>query len=273
MNSQASRSVFLCLVLLMACRDGADDTQVRIKHIERFPLADGVEKVEVQILRGKESLGTLHAVYAETDKISVKIELNPDRKPISEHAPKALLVTNAGFFTEVWKPTGFLKSENKSLAPFISKGGPAGSGLLLIDDGRVVLRERSKTTKTDLESANFGIQAGPRVIEKDGQPGIRSDDGKRRNRTIIGSDKRGRLVIACLISDTNWSDGLSLFELQNLIGSPGLGAAGHGDLQFAFALNLDGGPSTGFHLRHPRIASNAPESKTVQSVLSLQVRP
>ena len=261
----------IVFISLMGCREQANP-EVKIQRIERFPLADGIEYVNVRINRGPEHLGTLHAVYANVEAVEPAIVLNPDRVSIGELAPKALLVTNAGFFTEHWKPTGFLKSKGEKLAPFITKGGPAGSGLVLLQQNKITFHERAKTQTPILERANFGIQAGPRIIEKDGQNGIHSDDGQKRNRTIIGADQRNRLVLASFISDTSWSDGISLFELQSIISPTGMKAAGHEDLGFHFALNLDGGPSTGFYLRHPRHKIQEPENTPVHSGLSLKVR-
>ena len=264
--------IILSLTLTGACQQAVLG-EAEIKKIERFLLADGIEQAKIHVHRGTRQLGILHAIYAQPNKVKLELHLNPDRRSIREHSPTALLVTNAGFFTDAWKPTGFLKSSNKKLAPFISSGGAAGSGLVLLSNKSVDLLERSKTEEATLAAASFGIQAGPRIIEKEGKAGIRSDDRKHRNRTLIGADKRGRLVIASFISHSDWSDGLSLFEVQNLFMESNMAEAGHKDLSLEFALNLDGGPSTGFHLRHKRSPVNAAESKPVHSVLSLEIQP
>ena len=260
------------ILFFAACSNNQTTESVQIGGINRYPLGDGIELVKLRIKRGPREVGFVHAVYAEPEKIELELTLNPDRKPISAFDPNALAVSNAGFFTEAWKPTGFLKSKTNKIAPFISKGGPAGSGVFLLQKGRAIMIERDKAKPEALKHATFGIQAGPRVIENGGGPGIRSDDGKRRNRTLIGADQRGRLVIACMISDDGWDDGVSLFEIQKLLGQSGIGASGHEDLRLQFALNLDGGPSTGFHLRHGRHRVDATESTPVHSVLSLKVK-
>jgi len=263
----------ISLVVLSACPRNEADARVGIDGITRYPLADGIELVKVLVKRGSSPLGFIHAIYAEPDSIDLQLTLNPERKSIAEINPKALAVFNAGFFTEAWRATGFLRSRSQNLAPFISRGGPAGSGVFVLKNGGPMMLERDKTRADSLKDARFGIQAGPRIIENGGARGIRSDDGKHRNRTIIGADQRGRIVVACMIADDGWDDGLSLYELQELLGASGLGAAGHEDLKLKFALNLDGGPSTGFHLRHGRYKVDARESTPVHSIISVQVRP
>jgi exopolysaccharide biosynthesis protein len=79
---------------------------------------------------------------------------------------------------------------------------------------------------------------------------------------VIGADAKNRVVIAVIVGPGGWATGPTLFELQQLL---------RRDLGLAFALNLDGGPSTGMYLRgEPAI--EVPESAPVHSVLAWRTK-
>jgi len=154
----------------------------------------------------------------------------------------------------------------------VKKGGAAGSGVLVVDEAGVHLFERSAIEKADYRGARLAIQAGPRLIEKGERPGIRSDDKKPGNRTVIGADARGRLALAVVVGPSSALSGPTLYELMDLLGKKGLGRSAHPELRFAFALNLDGGPSTGLAVRHPKHGSSTTEAAPVLSVLALRAK-
>ena len=218
---------------------------IRITHVRHTVLADSAELLRADLFRGAANAGELIVVFVDPEAVRLDVVQNPGRKKLASLAPDAQLVMNAGYFTPEFRPTGLLVSQGKVLSPFISSGGPAGSGVVVVEDGKVDMLRREDVGARAFDDAEIAIQAGPRLIEADGRPGIRSDDGRHANRTFIGADTRGWLVIGVVYrGDGGLGGGPSLFELQRLLlnlKKPGR--------RIAFALNLDGGPSTGFHLR------------------------
>jgi exopolysaccharide biosynthesis protein len=226
-------------------------------------VAPGVELKEADLFRGGSKSGRLYALYIDPNAVEPSIEINNGESAMANVAPDALAVVNAGFFTSERRATGLLVSQGKLLSPFIAEGGGAGSGVFVIDDGKPSLVMREHAKKGQFESAELALQAGPRIIEPDGSLGIRGDDGQRANRTAIGADKNGRVVVAVAVGPNGWSTGPTLFELQKLLAR---------DLELSFALNLDGGPSTGLFVRGEKNVAIA-ESAPIHSALAWRKKP
>ncbi len=236
---------------------------LRAGALSRRTIARGVELAEADLLRGTTKSGRLYVLYFEPGAVDPSIELNTAKAALSNVAPDALAVMNAGFFTPERRATGLLVSQGKQLSPFIPEGGGAGSGVFVLDEGKPSLLARESASKTKLKDAELALQAGPRILEPDGAPGIISDDGQRANRTVIGADKDGRVVVAVAVGPNGWSTGPTLFELQRILSR---------ELSLSFALNLDGGPSTGLFVRgEPNIAFQ--EAAPVHSVLAWRAKP
>lgn len=253
------------------CAPACVEGRIQVTDVTRVFVAKDVELITAHVERRGERTATVHALYAAPSAVTPRLLINADRRALSAMAPAALAVMNAGFFTPQRKPTGLLASGGKVHSRFVSAGGAAGSGVLVLEDGVVRLLERDAVQPgRSFAQATLAIQAGPRIIENGNKPGIRSDDGARANRTVIGADGSGRLVLAVVLGTGNWTSGPTLFELQQILGAPGLGAGGHAELGLAFALNLDGGPSTGLHVRHAVHRFDAPEASPVYSVLCLE---
>ena len=241
----------------------------------RIKLEADIELVRGELERGRRAAGELVAVYAPLDRVLPRLRLNPHRMPLADLAnlaESALLVTNAGFFTPDWHATGLLVSEGETLSPFVAEAGSAGSGVFVIRENEIRLLERDAARGENFDNAVLAIQAGPRIIEPGGHPGIRSDDGAHANRTVIGADRSGRLVLVVVYqSDGGRRFGPSLYELMELLGPTGLGRISS-DHALDQALNLDGGTSTGLALRSDRHTTDLPEQNRVFSVLSLSPR-
>ena len=259
--------------LAAVCSKSGGARGIRVASVQRQTIAPGIEMVTAALERGGSEGGSLHALYLDPKRARTSVLINGDKSPLEALAPDALAVVNAGFFTPEWRATGLLVTEGKTLSRFVSAGGAAGSGVVVVEDGRPLLLEREKVGKRGFDRASLAIQAGPRVIENGGKHGIRSDDGMRAHRTVIGADQRGRLAIAVVLGPGAWNSGPTLFELQSLLSTTGLGKTGHRDLAFAFALNLDGGPSSGLHVRHREHGFAAPEASPVYSALVVGKRP
>jgi exopolysaccharide biosynthesis protein len=245
---------------------------VRIARVKRAPVGGALEIVEAELERSGESGGKLIAVYFDPHVVTPSISLNTGLAPLATLESDAVAVVNAGFFTPERRPTGLLVSAGRTLSPFVPRAGGAGSGVFLLENGTASLIARDQVGKRSFQDVTLAIQAGPRIIEPGGKNGIVSDDGARANRTVIGTDGRGRVVLAVVLGPAGWASGPTLYELQHLLGDHGLGRTST-ELAFRFALNLDGGPSTGMHVRSHERALDAPESAPVHSVLALRARP
>lgn len=236
-------------------------------------LADGLELVELEYDLTAGRRGAVRAWYADPAKVTLELALNPTHAPLASVSTSAMVVTNASFFTPDFRPTGLLVSNGKVLAPFVREAGSAGSGVFVLEGGVPDLIERDAVSNRSFFGASIALQAGPRVIERDGRPGIRKDDGATARRTVIGKDARGFVAIAVITGGSEPWAGPSLFDLQRILGREGLGATTRPELAFEFALNLDGGPSTGFDVRHPSIKMSLAEGSPVLSVLALTPKP
>jgi exopolysaccharide biosynthesis protein len=251
-----------------ALYDRITEGELVLANLVRTERTPGIEIVRADLKRGFRGAGELVAVYAQPEKVELSILINERQLPLSALAQDAFLVVNGSYFTPERKPTGLLVSQGKVISPLVRRGGGAGTGVLVIDADRVRLFARERIKKRDYEGSAFAIQAGPRVIEPGSIGGIRSDDGLRANRTVIGADRRGRLVLAVTYGDDGSRTGATLYELMHLL-SRGLAEVAD-DLPLDFALNLDGGPSTGLFLRQGPEPIDLPEGSRVHSVLSLR---
>lgn len=257
------------LALFLAARVPSK-APLKLGTVERITIEAGIEVVDGELVRGDESAGRIVVLYADPVRATPEIHINEGQDPLAVLERDALAVINAGFFTPERRATGLLVSKGHVLSPLVPKGGSAGSGVFVQRDGVLELLERDRAKGLTFTPTTFAVQAGPRIIEPGGHPGIRSDDGAHANRTVLGADGRGWLAIALVLGSAGWASGPTLFELQSLLTADGLGKE-HKDLAFAFALNLDGGPSTGMHLRSAHHAVSAPESAPVHSFISISI--
>ncbi len=144
--------------------------------------------------------------------------------------PGALAVVNGGYFESDFRPSTWLRSQGRDLAPRTdtSKGGV----LALKGDQLFVGPFSGLSWQPEL-----AIQSFPLIVEPNGRPGVRRDDGRRAARTVacLAEGALRFIVIAA-----PRGDGPTLFESVALLRDPpprGFGCR--------VALNLDGGPSAG----------------------------
>jgi len=145
----------------------------------------------------------------------------------------AELVVNGGFFDPDGKAVGLAVSRGAAL----SKMAKSLSGGVLVVEG-----ERASLVATESFDAGapFALQCRPRLVV-DGKPNVKSDDGKRAERTALCVRDEGQTLTAYVVrgSDDDESPGPSLFALARHLAKEGCSSA----------LNLDGGPSTGAAFR------------------------
>jgi len=141
--------------------------------------------------------------------------------------PGYLAALNGGYFELDLRPSGLLIDEGREV-----HAASGGSGVVVLGKRLELIRARDFRPGT----GSSALQAWPFLIEPGGADGIRRDDGKHSRRSAIGVDAAGRGLLVAVVRD-----GVSLYQLMNLCRR--LGAI--------VALNLDGGPSTGFALGFP----------------------
>jgi|GEM_PF-2910281 len=231
----------------------------------------GLVMVSAGVRRKGQRAGRLVAFFADPKVVDVGLMLNEPRAALRKIAEDRDVVVNAGYFTEQFRPTGLLVNAGQTLSRFVSSAGAAGSGVLVLQDQTVSLLDRDRVGERSFEEAEIAIQAGPRIIEVGGRPGIHSDDGARANRTIVGADQRGHLALVVIHNaDGGRAAGPTLYELMSLLGPSGLGTVEE-ELALDFALNLDGGPSTGISVRPDPLSLELSERHPVLSVITLKV--
>lgn len=147
----------------------------------------------------------------------------------------AELVVNAGFFDPKGRPLGLARTDGTTLSPLLKN---LSGGVVTVEGDIARLWEAESFTLP--ESAKFAVQCRPRLVVG-GKPNVKSDDGKRSERTALCLRDGGKTLDVFVIhaKDVGEPTGPSLFALGRFL-------ARHGCQD---ALNLDGGPSTGVAYR------------------------
>jgi|GEM_PF-3002014 len=181
--------------------------------------------------------------------------------------PSLLLAVNAGYFEADGAPEGLLAG---ATVTYGVAGRRGGSGIVVVRDRRAALVPFTASFGLG-DPAELAVQAGPRLVEPDGRPGIRSDDGQRAPRTVMCLGDGGRRVDLIVVWERgNPLAGPGLFALSRALTAPLLAADPRRCDQ---ALNLDGGPSTGLVLNRQLAARVALQHLPLGPVpWALQVR-
>ncbi|MHB8416977.1 MAG: phosphodiester glycosidase family protein [Myxococcales bacterium] len=169
------------------------------------------------------------AVRYDQDRYRLRLEWSPTglRIPTSLHGD-FVAALNGGYFEPDLRPSGLLIVDGRQVQ---ARSGHHGA--IVIENGRakiVPLRE------LDPSSTASALQAWPFLIDPGGADGIHSDDGKLSRRSAFGLDAQGHGLLVAVPGE-----GVSLHALMGLCRRLGAVAA----------INLDGGPSTGFSLALP----------------------
>ena len=143
----------------------------------------------------------------------------------------ASVAVNGGFFDRSGQPLGLVIARGHEIAPFAAA---LGGGVVALADGRAHLHDAEGFTLP--RGTTWAVQCRPRLVV-DGQVNIRSDDGKRADRTAICLREEGS-VLELVIARTESAGGKDGPTLRSF--AERLRLMGCRD-----ALNLDGGPSTG----------------------------
>jgi hypothetical protein len=155
--------------------------------------------------------------------------------------PAVATAINAGFFEADHGASGIVLSQGVTLGRYAPRGG---TGVLTVRDGRASV-EAAAGFPEDF-GGELAVQCGPRLVEEGGLVGVYRDDGRRAARTAACVRDGGRTLDLVLTWDVDAplrGPGLQWFARRLAGPSPTGDRVG-----CERALNLDGGPSTGFHL-------------------------
>ena len=205
----------------------------------------------------------MHFIILDQGKYSLRILDNgPDRAhPRYENLESALRKerclagTNAGFFSiPEFTPDGLMIAHGKRTGKFIPKAWT--EGVLFVRQGVITLKH--KTEFVDDSSISDLIQSGPWLVRNGVKaPGLDSNDSVTA-RTFVAIDNKNRIAIG-------YCNHAKLSEMAELLTSKDIREY----FEFEGALNLDGGPSSGFALLDSSNSILIPERWTVRSFIAV----
>lgn len=172
----------------------------------------------------------------------------------------AALVVNGGYYGLRGEPEGLAITEGRVVSQFLAR---LGGGVIAARDGRARLLDAERDPVPCEGEAEFAVQCKPRLVV-DGRPNVRSDDGRRADRTALCLRAGGTVldVVVARSDDADGGGGPTLYRFARLLAERGC----------EDALNLDGGPSTGVAWREARgIRFLAPRSP-VRHALAVRLR-
>jgi hypothetical protein len=198
---------------------------------------------EIIFVRDERAVRVSFAVFSEKDHaLRIISNAGPNDVPKYVSLEKAMESAgcvagcNGGFFNRVpFEPVGFLLADGQRAGKFDPKSWMAG--LVVIRRDRITLEPASAYTAPPADAIGI-LQSGCWLVQ-DGRSETALDAQRLAQRTFIGHDGEGQWAIGA-------SEPCTLQELANALRSERFTAI----LDTKFALNLDGGPSTGLWLKH-----------------------
>ncbi|MDP3276382.1 MAG: phosphodiester glycosidase family protein [Deltaproteobacteria bacterium] len=216
-------------------------------------IAPGLRAMRARVRFSDETEAEWVVLRANLATVQLRAVRSPEEQLQQALAPNALAAIVAGFFDHDKRPSGVLVSGAEVLSPYRVGGG---TGVLVIRDQSARLRASIDEAQSPTQRAELAVQCGPRLVEPGGIMGIRSDRGDRFARAAACIRDRGQTLDFVV----TWSEeapmrGPGLYAFAQALAGP----SPSGDLQGCeAALNLDGGPSAGAHVRHSAQHSHAP---------------
>lgn len=168
-------------------------------------------------------------------------------------------LTNAGFYTRENTPIGLLVINNNVINP--PKKSLLFNGVLSINS----LGTPFITKVQQLPGTVFAVQAGPVLIENGRYQTISSKNKKRARRLVVIVTGENNLVFATFYDPGSVFVGPTLSEVPMLLAM----LEKEINLQFADALNLDGGTASAFYSE----SFSLPEASTVGGYFCLRKQP
>jgi uncharacterized protein YigE (DUF2233 family) len=182
----------------------------------------------------------------------VDMQMRRDLGRVVSSDEATLFATNGAFFGAKGEPVGLVVSGGKRVSAF---SRAMSGGVLTVDDGKATL---VATEQFDASSRHgFAVQCKPRLVVG-GAVNIRSDDGKRAERTAMCVRKDGREIVFAIV--TNAAGGPSLIATASFLRRAGCSEA----------LNLDGGPSTGVAWREGSLVQNVDPREGIRHAITVR---
>ncbi len=166
--------------------------------------------------------------------------------------------TNGGYFSadRVSSPIGLVRHGGRRLHPLSTTGFTVAG--VLYDTGRELKLERSARLSTPGSNIREAVQGGPFLVENGKRvSGLNATRSARR--TFVATDGAGNWCIGV-------SSSLTLDALARWLSSPGA----LGSFRVKAALNMDGGTSSAFWVKSPRI--HHPGIKPVRNYIGIAPR-
>jgi Phosphodiester glycosidase len=209
----------------------------------------GLWTVELAVAQGVRG----YALRFDQARYALSLAWSPSGLHVPEDRPAdALAIWNGGYFEQDLHPSGLLIDQGRQAA-----APNSGSGLAVFGSGDQPLRLIRYRDRADLsEPLQSALQVWPFLVEPGGADGIHRDDQKRAHRSALGLDAEGRGLLLAVVDE-----GVSLQRLMGIAR----------DLGAVVAVNLDGGPSTGFALGFPP-GWSSPSQTVVSNALLLRAR-
>ncbi|MDX1689224.1 MAG: phosphodiester glycosidase family protein, partial [Candidatus Promineifilaceae bacterium] len=143
----------------------------------------------------------------------------------------ALLLVNGGFYTEEYVATGLIISEGE-----VSGASYQGfGGMFAVAGAGPAVRSLREAPYDPAEPLRHALQSFPLLLAPGGRVAFPREDGAQARRTVVAQDVDGRLLF--LVASRGH---FTLHQLSRYLAAS--------DLGLDVALNLDGGPSSGFLL-------------------------
>lgn len=146
------------------------------------------------------------------------------------------LIINGSYFNENFEPTGYTKILDKKYGSQTYDGKNGYTGIIAQKNAtpEILYAPQNKIDESEYEII---VSTFPTIIN-DGASTLTTDTKQLARRTIVASDMEGNLLV--IFSPRNV---LSLYEISQFLVTT--------DLSIDIAVNLDGGPSSGYSLITP----------------------
>ena len=223
-----------CLVAFgFGCAPASPDVAISQKSAEHIQtwvtVAPGIQQFSVSLTAPQ--TGHLVLFAFDPKQFDFRFAYSTSSQTVAEwhrHFPEAVAVFNGSYFHEDQTPSGDLISGGKDLSPR-SFDLDKSAVIELAPQFRII---DTLNQPFDAAVSQEAAQSFPVLIRR-GQRAVLEDSGKIARRTFVGMRNDGWAVLGTL------SDGeLSLFQLAQTLS--------RSEFLMQTALNLDGGPSTGY---------------------------